>query len=151
MRDTRSTITFVSLLSAAVSSGLLATTLGACGNSSHEQDTGSGGEAPDAAVDSAPDTAVDSAAAPDATSDATSDAADAGAMDAMDAMADAAAPAVGATTPFTSYEAEVGMLGGGAAVHALTTPPTTEYSSPSSRRRVTPTSRSAPRATPSRG
>jgi hypothetical protein len=60
--------------------------------------------------------------------------ADAGEADAMadagevDAAADAA-PTVGATTPFTSYEAEVGTLGGGAAIHALTTP-TTQYSSP---------------------
>jgi hypothetical protein len=119
------TIALISLL-IAVNSGLLATTLAGCGSSSKKDDTGSGGEAPDAAVDSAPDTAVDSAAAPDATSDATSDAADAGAMD---AMVDAG-PSVGATTPFTSYEAEVGMLGGEAAIHALTTPPTTEYSSP---------------------
>jgi hypothetical protein len=37
---------------------------------------------------------------------------------------------VGATTPFTSYEAENGTPGGGAAVVALTSPPTTQYSSP---------------------
>ncbi len=36
---------------------------------------------------------------------------------------------VGATTPFVSYEAEVGTLGGGARVSALTSPPTTQYSS----------------------
>ncbi|WP_394823514.1 carbohydrate-binding protein [Pendulispora albinea] len=38
--------------------------------------------------------------------------------------------AVGATTPFVSYEAEAGRLGGGAAIVALTSPPTTPYSSP---------------------
>ena len=38
--------------------------------------------------------------------------------------------AVGATTPFTSYEAEAGTLGGGATLVALTTPPTTRFSSP---------------------
>ena len=38
--------------------------------------------------------------------------------------------AVGATLPFTSYEAEAGTLGGGASVVALTSPPTTRYSSP---------------------
>lgn len=37
---------------------------------------------------------------------------------------------VGAVTPFTSVEAESGSLGGGASVVALTSPPTTEYSSP---------------------
>ena len=37
---------------------------------------------------------------------------------------------VGATTPFTSYEAENGTPGGGATVVALTSPPTTQYSSP---------------------
>jgi len=37
---------------------------------------------------------------------------------------------VGATTPFTSYEAEAGVLGGGATVSSLTSPPTTQYSSP---------------------
>jgi len=37
---------------------------------------------------------------------------------------------VGATTSFTSYEAEAGTLGGGAAITAVTTPPNTEYSSP---------------------
>ena len=46
-----------------------------------------------------------------------------------DSAADAAGPTVGATTPFVSYEAEDGTLGGGATVSALTTP-TTEYSSP---------------------
>ncbi|MDQ1715501.1 MAG: hypothetical protein QOC60_1446, partial [Frankiaceae bacterium] len=40
------------------------------------------------------------------------------------------AAAVGATTPFTSYEAEAGVLGGGAAVVSLTAAPTTRYSSP---------------------
>jgi hypothetical protein len=37
---------------------------------------------------------------------------------------------VGATTPFTSMEAESGFLGGGATVVSLTSPPTNEYSSP---------------------
>jgi hypothetical protein len=37
---------------------------------------------------------------------------------------------VGATTPFTTFEAEAGTLGGGAAVVALTSSPTTQYSSP---------------------
>ncbi len=37
---------------------------------------------------------------------------------------------VGATTPFTSYEAESGLVGGGATIVALTSAPTTEYSSP---------------------
>src|SRR5882757_9075774 len=36
---------------------------------------------------------------------------------------------VGATTPFTSVEAESGKLGGGAAVVTLTSAPTTQYSS----------------------
>ncbi|QRO00602.1 right-handed parallel beta-helix repeat-containing protein [Archangium violaceum] len=38
--------------------------------------------------------------------------------------------AVGATTPFISYEAEAGTVGGGASVSSLTSPPTTQYSSP---------------------
>ena len=37
---------------------------------------------------------------------------------------------VGATTPFTTYEAESGVLGGGAAVVTLGSAPTTEFSSP---------------------
>jgi hypothetical protein len=37
---------------------------------------------------------------------------------------------IGATTPFTSVEAESGLLGGGATIVSLTSPPTTEYSSP---------------------
>ncbi|MYS19492.1 Right handed beta helix region, partial [Streptomyces sp. DvalAA-14] len=46
----------------------------------------------------------------------------------------AAAPAataatVGATTPFTTYEAEAGTLGGGAGTVSLTAAPTTQYSS----------------------
>ncbi|MFI5912592.1 discoidin domain-containing protein [Dactylosporangium sp. NPDC051541] len=41
----------------------------------------------------------------------------------------AQAATVGATTPFTSYEAEVGTLGGGATTVALTAAPTTQYSS----------------------
>ena len=45
--------------------------------------------------------------------------------------AGAAGPTVGATTPFTSYEAEAATtLGGGAAIVALTAPPTTQFSSP---------------------
>ena len=38
--------------------------------------------------------------------------------------------AVGAITPFTSYEAESGLLGGSAKIVALTSAPTTPYSSP---------------------
>lgn len=37
---------------------------------------------------------------------------------------------VGATTPFVSYEAEAGTLGGGAVISSLTSPPTNQYSSP---------------------
>jgi parallel beta-helix repeat protein len=37
---------------------------------------------------------------------------------------------VGATTPFTSYEAEQGTTGGGAAIVSLTSAPTTQFSSP---------------------
>lgn len=37
---------------------------------------------------------------------------------------------VGAVTPFTSYEAEAGTVGGGASIVSLTSPPTTQYSSP---------------------
>ncbi|MDB6019417.1 MAG: coagulation factor 5/8 type domain protein [Pedosphaera sp.] len=37
---------------------------------------------------------------------------------------------VGAVTPFTSYEAEAGALGGGATAISLTSAPTTQYSSP---------------------
>jgi hypothetical protein len=40
------------------------------------------------------------------------------------------ANAQGANTPFVSYEAESGTLGGGATIVALTSPPTTEFSSP---------------------
>jgi hypothetical protein len=53
-----------------------------------------------------------------------------------DASADSATsdgstgPTVGASTPFISYEAEDGTPGGGATISALTSPPTTEYSSP---------------------
>ncbi len=39
-----------------------------------------------------------------------------------------AAAGTGATMPFTSYEAETGTPGGGAAVTSLTAPPTTQYS-----------------------
>ena len=42
----------------------------------------------------------------------------------------ASASSVGAVTPFTSYEAENGKVGGGATVVSLTSPPTTQYSSP---------------------
>jgi hypothetical protein len=41
----------------------------------------------------------------------------------------AATSGAGATTPFTSYEAEAGTLGGGASVVSLASAPTTEYSS----------------------
>ncbi|MFJ9241778.1 discoidin domain-containing protein [Streptomyces sp. NPDC101776] len=41
----------------------------------------------------------------------------------------AASAAVGATTPFSVYEAEGGTPGGGAAVRSLTSAPTTQYSS----------------------
>ncbi|MFI6461210.1 carbohydrate-binding protein [Streptomyces sp. NPDC050538] len=41
----------------------------------------------------------------------------------------AASAAVGATTPFSVYEAEGGTTGGGAAVRSLTSAPTTQYSS----------------------
>jgi Right handed beta helix region len=40
------------------------------------------------------------------------------------------ADAQGASTPFISYEAESGKLGGGATIVALTSPSTTEFSSP---------------------
>ncbi|MFE5375686.1 carbohydrate-binding protein [Streptomyces mirabilis] len=40
----------------------------------------------------------------------------------------AASAAVGATTPFSVYEAEAGTPGGGAAVRSLTSAPTTQYS-----------------------
>lgn len=43
---------------------------------------------------------------------------------------DSAHASVGATTPFVSYEAEAGFLGGGATMYYLTNPPTTPYSSP---------------------
>ncbi|MER7004210.1 carbohydrate-binding protein [Dactylosporangium sp. NPDC000555] len=42
----------------------------------------------------------------------------------------AAGPAAGASTPFTSYEAEAGTPGGGATTVSLTAAPTTQYSSP---------------------
>src|SRR5882724_793818 len=45
-------------------------------------------------------------------------------------LGDKAYATVGATTPFTSVEAESGILGGGAAVVTLTSAPTTQYSSP---------------------
>lgn len=43
---------------------------------------------------------------------------------------DKAVATVGATTPFTSVEAESGLLGGGASVVVLAAPPTNPYSSP---------------------
>jgi hypothetical protein len=43
---------------------------------------------------------------------------------------DRAYAAVGATTSFTSYEAEAGVLGGGASVVSLTSAPTNQFSSP---------------------
>src|SRR5580692_10149970 len=45
-------------------------------------------------------------------------------------MGNRAHATVGATTPFVSYEAEDGFLGGGATIYYLTNSPTTEYSSP---------------------
>ncbi|MCW2914972.1 MAG: coagulation factor 5/8 type domain protein, partial [Actinomycetia bacterium] len=45
------------------------------------------------------------------------------------AAAPAATAAAGATTPFTSYEAEAGTMGGGASAVSLTSAPTTQYSS----------------------
>jgi hypothetical protein len=44
-------------------------------------------------------------------------------------VSSASAATVGATTPFTSYEAEAGTLGGGATAVSLTAAPTTQYSS----------------------
>jgi Carbohydrate binding module (family 6)/Right handed beta helix region len=41
-----------------------------------------------------------------------------------------AATSAGATTPFTSYEAEAGSLGGGASTASLTSAPTTQFASP---------------------
>ncbi|MEV6609547.1 right-handed parallel beta-helix repeat-containing protein [Kutzneria sp. NPDC051319] len=41
-----------------------------------------------------------------------------------------AASTAGATTPFSSYEAEAGTVGGGASKVSLTSAPTTQYSSP---------------------
>ncbi|WP_042391852.1 discoidin domain-containing protein [Streptacidiphilus carbonis] len=45
------------------------------------------------------------------------------------AVSTAASTAAGATTPFATYEAEAGTLGGGAAAVSLTAAPTTQYSS----------------------
>src|ERR1700679_4297549 len=39
-------------------------------------------------------------------------------------------PSTGANTPFITYEAEAGMVGGGASVVTLSGPSTTEFSSP---------------------
>lgn len=47
-----------------------------------------------------------------------------------DGGGDAGGPAVGATTPFVSWEAEAGVLGGSAKAVALTAAPTTQFSSP---------------------
>ena len=44
--------------------------------------------------------------------------------------ADGGGSKIGATTPFTSYEAEAGRLGGGAMIVRLSAMPTTEFSSP---------------------
>ncbi|BDI29047.1 hypothetical protein CCAX7_10980 [Capsulimonas corticalis] len=49
---------------------------------------------------------------------------------ALAGAANSAHGAVGATTPFSSYEAEAGTVGGGASVVSLTSAPTTQYSSP---------------------
>ena len=78
---------------------------------------------PDDAASDSPGSVIADAAGPTSQDGALQDA-DAGAADAQQA------PAVGATTPFVSYEAEDGTLGGGATAHALTSPPATEYSSP---------------------
>jgi alpha-1,3-glucanase-like protein/copper-binding protein NosD len=45
------------------------------------------------------------------------------------AVPSASAATIGATTPFTSYEAEAGTLGGGATAVSLTAAPTTRFSS----------------------
>jgi len=45
-------------------------------------------------------------------------------------IASTSALAAGASTPFTSYEAEAGTVGGGASIVSLTSPPTDQYSSP---------------------
>jgi hypothetical protein len=101
----------------------LAAVVMACGGSPDSQGAPTGAAA-DAAADS-------SSAAGDAAPPTSTDAGDAVVSDAPgDAAAGDAGPTVGATTPFVSYEAEVGQLGGGAAVHRLTTAPTTQYSSP---------------------
>ncbi|WP_432840881.1 carbohydrate-binding protein [Dactylosporangium sp. CA-092794] len=52
-----------------------------------------------------------------------------GAMLSVAPPAPAATSTAGATTPFTSFEAEAGTLSGGASTVALTTAPTTQYSS----------------------
>ena len=49
---------------------------------------------------------------------------------AMSAVGHNVLAAVGAVTPFTSYEAEAGTVGGGATVVTMTALPTTQYSSP---------------------
>jgi hypothetical protein len=48
----------------------------------------------------------------------------------LSGMANQAHATVGAVTPFTSYEAEAGLLGGGATMYYLTNPPPDQYSSP---------------------
>ncbi|HEY2511643.1 MAG TPA: hypothetical protein VGI39_12330, partial [Polyangiaceae bacterium] len=87
------------------------------------------GATPDAAVDASTPSApgAPDAAPLDASSPSSPDAAVEGGLT-SDGGTDAAPP-VGATTPFVSYEAETGQLGGSAAIHALTAAPTTQYSS----------------------
>jgi alpha-1,3-glucanase-like protein len=99
----------------------LAAAMNACGSAgSTASDHGADAATPDAAVDVTPAPPASNDAAPPSEIDAT--------VESESSVMDAG-PTLGATTPFISYEAEVGQLGGGAAVHALTTPPTTEYSS----------------------
>ena len=93
----------------------LAVGTGACAGSS----SGSGTADARAAADAAPVATIDGAGGTPGR-DAPVSVSDGGVV----------AVVVGATTPFVSYEAEDGTLGGGATVHALTTPPTSRYSSP---------------------
>ncbi len=53
-----------------------------------------------------------------------------GALLSLMASGNSASATVGAVVPFTSFEAEAGLCGGGAAVVSLTSAPTTPYSSP---------------------
>jgi hypothetical protein len=108
----------------------------ACGNASSNASGGdaSGADGATVPLDGAvPSPSADSGAeeippSPDAAGSAAGDAS----MDSADSNAadGGGGSAVGATTPFTSYEGEAGTLGGGATIFALTSPPTTEYSSP---------------------